>query len=56
MIEKVDYAVGAGALSSPWWIQLIADYGQPYAIGAGCILVTIRIASAVREWWRGRKV
>ena len=54
MIDKADYALGMGALSSPLWLQLLEEYLQGYILLVGGIVITVRAAIAVREWWRGR--
>lgn len=50
-----DIATAAGALSSPWWLDLI-HYGYQGSMAAGgAVLLLLRLAVALREWRQGKK-
>lgn len=45
-----DIATAAGALTSPWWLDLI-HYGYQGTMAAGgALLLGLRLAVAFREW------
>lgn len=49
-----DVATAAGALTSPWWLDLI-HYGYQGSMAAGgALLLLLRLGVAYREW-RGKK-
>ena len=49
-----DVATAAGALTSPWWLDLI-HYGYQGSMAAGgALLLLLQLGAAYREW-RGKK-
>lgn len=49
--QAFDYAVGTSAVTSPAWLPLLNEIAALVALYGGAVLVLIRIAIAVREWW-----
>jgi hypothetical protein len=47
---QLDAAIAAGAITSPWWLQLFEQASHVYFIIGGAVLLTIRLALAIREW------
>ena len=54
-LDKADYGIAAGALTSPIWLKFLEEYVAGYMLLGGAFLLTIRILIAIRDWWRGRK-
>lgn len=51
--QGLDYTIGTGAVTSPWWVQHVQAASDLFALLAaigGVALVAIRIAIAWREW------
>jgi hypothetical protein len=51
---KIDGAVGAASIASPWWLQLFDHALHLYFMVGGGILLALRLANAIREWRRRR--
>jgi len=52
--NKVDYAIGTAATTSPWWMPYFNDVSHVFIVSGGAALLVIRLAIAWREW-RGKK-
>jgi hypothetical protein len=50
--SKVDAAIGLGSVTAPWWLDLFNQATHVYFIIGGAVLLTLRIALAVRDWRR----
>lgn len=48
--HALDSAIGAGALSSPWWLPVFNTWTNVALVLGGIILLGLRIAIAWREW------
>lgn len=46
----VDTTIATSALSSPLWLQAIEEGFHAYVLIGGCILLTLRIILAVRDF------
>jgi hypothetical protein len=49
---KIDGAIAVGSVTAPWWLELFNQASHVYFIVGGAILLTLRIALAVRDWRR----
>lgn len=50
----IDGVVAAGALTLPWWAELLGAWTALAVTIASFVLVIYRIVIAHREWKRGR--
>lgn len=48
--QGLDYALGAGAISAPVWLQYIQTYAGFLMLIGGLVLLALRIAIAWNEW------
>ncbi len=51
--HAVDTGIAGTAVTSPLWIQMIAEGLHIYVLAGGAILLTLRCAKAVRDF-KGR--
>lgn len=54
IVEKSDYVTGSIAASSPWWLKYVEEGAAVYIAIGGAILITIRVALAIKEWRRNQ--
>lgn len=51
--NPIDYSIGAGAITSPWWYFWLHGVNEVVAsltLIGGFILVIIRIMVAIKQW------
>jgi hypothetical protein len=51
--RTLDYIIGAGGATAPAWLQwvhMVSDMAAAVAAIGGVMLVSLRIALAIREW------
>ncbi len=53
--DAFDIAFGVGGVASPLWLQYLTEGAQVIAVIGGIILLTLRIAIAIRDLKRGHK-
>jgi hypothetical protein len=51
-LHKSDVAIGGAAATYPWWVQLLENVSHAYIVVGGVVLVTVRVAIAIRDWRR----
>lgn len=50
-----DYGLAAGAVTSPFWLQMLERGFGLFMLVGGALLLTLRIAIALREWREKKK-
>jgi len=48
--QGLDYALGAGAVTAPVWLQYVQTYAGFLMLVGGLVLLALRIAIAWNEW------